>query len=74
MEDNQLVDILLAIQKDLSEVKANLASLSGPDGRMSRLEKDFDEAQKWQRLYNCLVVPLVAALHQAAKAIGVLNV
>lgn len=64
--DNDLVRILLEIQKDVAETKEAVQSLAGPTGRVTVLERSQD-FQKW---YTYAIVPVLAIARQLAKHFG----
>lgn len=65
--DNEVVKILLDIQKDVSATKTAVEALAGRDGRVTQLEEAADR-QFW---YTMAVVPVFGLLHAFARKFGV---
>lgn len=65
--DNEVVTLLLNIQKDVSETKQAVEDLAGPQGRITQLEK----AQERQWWITAAVVPFLGIAHAIARKFGV---
>lgn len=64
--DNEMVTILLGIQKEVSETKSMVESLSGPQGRVTKLE----EEQRRNFWMTVCIGPALALAHGAARKFG----
>lgn len=65
--DSEMVKILLAMRDDLSSTKTMVESLSGPDGRITKLE-DEQRRQWW---ITVCIAPVLALAHSIARKLGV---
>lgn len=65
--DNETVQILLTIQKDVSETKGMMLNLIGPEGRVTKLE-NADTRQWWLTM---AITPVLVLLHSTARKFGV---
>lgn len=65
--DSDLVTILLEIQKDVAETKEAVKALSGPQGRVTKLEQDA-QFQKW---YSYAIAPALVGMHAFLRYLGV---
>lgn len=65
--DNDMVRILLEIQEDIATTKTMVEGLSGPDGRIKKLEND--QTRQWWM--TVCVIPALAVAHGIARKLGV---
>ena len=60
-------DLMLKIAQDVAFTRATVESLAGPEGRVTRLERDQDR-QWW---FTAAVVQVLALAHGVARKFGV---
>lgn len=65
--DNEMVRILLDIQKDVSATKTMVDALGGENGRVTNLEKD----QNRNFWVTVAIVPALTAVHATLRKFGI---
>jgi hypothetical protein len=68
--NGQMFETLNQISGDIGEIKGALAALTGPEGRVTRIEEDLLTQERRSWVQTAIVVPLVGALHLGAKKLG----
>lgn len=51
----------------LGEIKQAVESLAGPEGRVTRIERDLSWQSRKQWIHSAIIVPVAAALLQGVK-------
>jgi ribosomal protein S19 len=69
--DTDHVQILLAIQKDVSATREAVQILTGPEGRVAKLEAAMEKADNRQWLKAMVIAPVMVGLHAALRKLGV---
>lgn len=68
--NSQMFDTLTKISGDIGEMKGALASLSGPSGRVTMLEKAAETADTRFWIQSAILIPLFGMIHAGMKKLG----
>lgn len=60
----------MQMAEDIGSIKAMLESLSGPQGRVTKIEEAQSKAETRQWIHSAIVIPIVSAAHVIAHKLG----
>jgi hypothetical protein len=61
----------LVMAQDIGEIKAMLAGLAGPQGRVTALEKAQETSDTRFWIQTAVLIPLFGTMHAVLKKIGI---
>ena len=60
----------LRMSEDIGSIKAMLENLSGPTGRVTKIEEAQDRAETRQWVHTAIILPVVSLAHVVAHKLG----
>ena len=60
----------LRMSEDIGAIKAMLENLSGPTGRVTKIEEAQDRAETRQWVHTAIILPVVSLAHVVAHKLG----